>query len=326
MNPIDLLLDRPLRRTPTLAAAAVIFCGTSGCLATGAPGGEDTAGRGDHLDGSAYTLWIHGRNPSQSTTPGDYADFSYWGDASSASGQNPVAVNWDGVSHIADSNDGIRRALDCFCTGTRSCVVAAHSAGDVQIGYALSLYGATDRDVTDGVPDASGTCTSTGTTQVGWNVSWVAVAGGAAGGTELADLGYWAVSDPLTSDLRTSTARSLYDHDDTQGAVFYMYAGAKGAVYSGVLAGQDDSVIAYHSAGGLSDTGSFCNPGDWFCDSTLELGDAPSSKGGNPVPKWANHQVTFRDDGEANTHVTSGSWSGIAGVMRDDIASYTNGG
>jgi hypothetical protein len=312
-------------RILTLAAAAVIFCGTGGCLATGVPGdGDPTSHRGQELDGSSYTLWIHGRNTSQSTTPGDYADFSYWGDPSGAAGPNPMAVNWDGVSRIADTNDWIRRALDCFCTGASTCAVAAHSAGDVQIGYALDLYGGTDRAVTDGTPDATGTCTPTGATQVGWNISWVDVAGGASGGTELADLGYWAVSDPLTSDLTTSTARSLYDHDDTQGAMFYLFAGADGAVYSGLLPGQDDSVIAYHSSGGLSETGSFCNPGDWFCDSTLELGDAPSSKDGQPVPKWANHQVSLRDDAQAYTHVTSSAWTGIVEPMRDDIASTTN--
>jgi len=170
--------------------------------------------------------------------------------------------------------------------------------------------------VTDGQPDASGACGSTGATQVGWNIKWVAVAGGAAGGTELADLGYWAVSDPLTSDLRTDTARALYDHNDTQGLTFYMHAGAQGAVYSGLLPGQDDAVIAYHSAGGMSATGSFCNPGDWFCGGTLEYGADPSGK----VAKWAGHEVSLRDDQEAFDHYTGNAWGGIVGPMRDDVA------
>jgi hypothetical protein len=304
----------------TLATIIVNLCGAPACIAT-PTGGEsgDLGHRTDQVDADTYTLWIHGRISSGGTTRGDYGDFSYWGDASSASGPNPRAVNWDGRSRIAESNAVIRRALDCFCTGPRSCIVAAHSAGNVQIGYALDLFGATDRDVTDGVPDASGACTPTGSTQVGWNVQWVAVAGGAGGGTELADLGYWAVSDPLTSDLRTSTARSLYDHNDTQGVTFFMYAGAKGAIYSAILPGQDDSVIAYHSSGGLSQAGHFCNPGDWFCDGTLEYGDAPS---GN-VAKWANHVVSFRDDGEQHDHYTNNAWGGIVGPMRDDIAAST---
>lgn len=300
----------------TLAVAVVIFCGSLGCIAEPAGGtGDSFARRADGVEAETYTLYVHGRNASSSTTPGDYGDFSYWGSAGDAAGPNPRAVNWDGRSRISESNTWIRRALDCFCTGSRSCVVAAHSAGDAQIGYALSLFGGTDREVTDGVPDASGTCAGTGSTQVGWNITWVAVAGGAGGGTELADLGYWAVSDPLTSDLRTGTARSLYDHGETAGVTFYMYAGAKGTAYSGVLPGQDDEVIAYHSSGALSRTGSFCNPGDWFCDGALQYGDAASGH----VAKWGNHVVSFRDDDEAHNHYTANGWGGIVSPMRDDI-------
>src|SRR4051812_27050766 len=51
-----------------------------------------------------YSLWIHGRNTSQSTQPGNYADFSYWGPSSTAAGVNKKAVNWDGVSHISAQN------------------------------------------------------------------------------------------------------------------------------------------------------------------------------------------------------------------------------
>jgi hypothetical protein len=299
-----------------LAALVVILHGAPACIAAPEAEGAGVGRRADGVDAETYTLWIHGRTSSGGTTEGDYGDFSYWGPAASAAGPNPRAVNWDGRSRIAESNAAIRRALDCFCTGSRSCVVAAHSAGDAQIGYALDLYGASDREVTDGAPDASGACAGTGTTQVGWNIKWVAVAGGASGGTELADLGYWAVSDPLTGDLRTATARTLYDHNDTQGVTFYMYAGARGAVYSGVLPGQDDAVIAYHSSGGLSRVGSFCNPGDWGCDGTLEYGGDPSGD----VPKWDGHVVALRDDAEASDHYTGNAWGGIVGPMRDDVA------
>jgi hypothetical protein len=302
----------------TLALAANLL---GGCIA--APVDEDSpvGRRQDGISGTTYTLWIHGRNGSGAVAQqGNYADFSYWGPADTAGGQNPIAVNWDGRSRIADTNDVIRNALDCFCTGGNACVIAAHSAGDVQIGYALDLYGDTDRPVTDGVPDATGACGASGDTQTGWNITWAAVAGGASGGTELADLGYWAVSDPLTSDLRTTVARTMYDHNDTQGVSFYHYAGASGAVYSGALPGEDDSVIAYHSSGALSDVGSFCNPGDWFCDGTLELGTDGSSKDGGTVAKWASHQVTLRDDGEEYDHYTNGSWGGIVGPMLADVA------
>ena len=43
---------------------------------------------------------------------GNYADFTYWGPASTAAGVNKKAVNWDGYNHISDQNYLIRNALD----------------------------------------------------------------------------------------------------------------------------------------------------------------------------------------------------------------------
>ena len=167
-------------------------------------------------------------------------------------------------------------------------MAGVHSAGDIQIGYALSLHGGSSRSVKNATPDASGVCGNAGGTQTGWNIKWVDVASGAGGGSELADLGYW-LDDPLTADLRTGSARALYDHNNTQSLWFYMFAGAKGTLYSGILPGQDDEALSYHSTGGLSATGSFCNPGDWFCDGALELGTVGSSKGGAVIAKWSRH-------------------------------------
>ena len=87
-----------------------------------------------------YSLWINGRN-NPGVTPGNHADFTYWGPASVNAGVNKISVNWDGFSRVSDQNFRIRDALDCYCTGTNWCYVAAHSAGNLQIGYAMSLYG-----------------------------------------------------------------------------------------------------------------------------------------------------------------------------------------
>lgn len=266
-----------------------------------------------------YSLWIHGRNTSQNTKPGNYADFSAFGPSSVAAGVNKKSVNWDGVSRISTSNGGIRNALDCFCTGSNNCYIAAHSAGNAQIGYALSLYGASTRSVKVASPNASGVCSNSGTsTQVGWNIFFVDVGGGAAGGSELANVGDWAVSDPLTSDLKTATMRSLYNHNTTQGRSFYMFAGAKGTLYSGTLPGQDDEAVAYHSSGGMSNTGSFCNPGDLFCDGTLQTGTG----GTGSVAKWAFHSVKVRDDAEQFIHTADGTWGGIMGAVRSDMVTF----
>lgn len=265
-----------------------------------------------------YTLWVHGRNTGTPTQAGNYADFSYWGPASTAAGVNQKAVNWNGTGRIADTNGGIRTALDRFCTGGNWCYVGLHSAGGAQIGYALSLYGTSTRNVTD--PDSG---VANGQTQTGWNIKWVGAAATAAGGTELADMGYWAVSDYLTNDLRTGTIRPMYNHGATAGVKVYMFAGASGTLYSGTLPGQDDEVVAYHSALGAASTGSICNWSDWFCDYYLKLDSSAnvvwysSSKS-----LYANHAPRYVDQSESYNHYTGGNWGGIVSVMRPWMATY----
>jgi hypothetical protein len=260
-----------------------------------------------------YTLWINGRNGGG--TIGNYDSFTYWGPASTAAGVNKKAVNWDGYNSIASQNYRIRYALDCFCTGSNWCYIATHSAGDLILGYTLANYGGSARMKKNAAPNSSGICAnSDGTSQTGWNIKWVRAAGSAAGGSELADYGSWAVSDPLTQDLKTTTARAMYNHNVTRGIWFYMYAGARGAAYSAILPGQDDEVVAYHSAGGVagSSGGAYCNPSDWFCND-LTLGTS-NNQGGSA--KWSYHSVSFRDDGESYNHYTNGNWEGIVSVVR----------
>jgi hypothetical protein len=265
-----------------------------------------------------YSLWINGRNGGGQV--GNHLDFAAWGPSSVEAGVNKRAVNWDGYNRISVTNGRVRDALDCYCTGPNWCYVAAYSAGDNQIGYALSLYGGTERQVRNGVPNGSGVCGATGGTQTGWNIRWVMVAAGAAGGTELANLGSWAVSDPLTADLKTTTARAMYDHNQTRAKWFYMYAGARGGASSSVLPGQDDGVVAYHSTGGVSGSGgaSFCNPRDWFCND-LTLGSGPNEGG---RPKWSHHTVQFRDDAQAYDHSVRGNWQGVVSRMRADMETH----
>ena len=266
-----------------------------------------------------YTLWIHGKNGG-GTQRGNYADFSNWGPTTAAAGVNKKAVNWDGRQKISVENFRIRDALDCFCTGTNWCYIAVHSAGDLQIGYTLSMYGGSARYKKNAVPNSTGVCGNTdGTTQVGWNIKWVDVASGAGGGSELADNGEWATSDAIVGDLVTSTARAMFNHNTTRSVWFNMFAGAKGTAYSGILSGQDDEAVAYHSTGGVSVKGGFCNPGDWFCDGTLNTGTAATSNG---KAKWSYHTVKFRDDGEAHNHYQNGNWENIVGVVRADVATY----
>ena len=260
-----------------------------------------------------YTLWINGRTGGG--TVGDYNSFTYWGPASTAAGVNKKAGNWDGRSSIASQSPRIRDALDCFCTGANWCYIATHSAGDLILGYTLANHGGSARSKKNAVANGGGVCGNTdGSTQTGWNIKWVRAASGAGGGSELSDAGSWAVSEPLVQDLKTSTARAMYNHNDTRNIWFYMYAGAKGTLYSGVLPGQDDEAVAYHSSGGVSGSagGSYCNPSDWLCND-LALGTA-ANEGGST--KWHDHSVAFRDDGEAYNHYANGNWGGIVFVVR----------
>jgi hypothetical protein len=261
-----------------------------------------------------YTLWINGRTGGGQI--GNYADFSYWGPATVDAGINKKAANWDGRSSIASQSGILRNALDCFCTGNNWCYIATHSAGDLLIGYTLANYGGSMRMKKNAAPNASGVCgNSDGTAQSGWNIKWVASAAGSGGGSELADVGAWTTSEPLVQDLRVTTARAMYNHNDTRGVLFFMYAGADGDWRtSAILPGQDDGVQAYHSAGAVSGSsgGSYCNPSDWFCND-LTLGNSPVEGG---RAKWTNHWVAFRDDGENYNHYTGGHWGGIVGVMR----------
>jgi hypothetical protein len=263
-----------------------------------------------------YTLWINGRTGGGIV--GNYDSFNYWGPASVPAGVNKKSVNWDGRSSIASQNHRIRDALDCFCTGNNWCYIAAHSAGDLMIGYALANYGGSERMKKNAVPDQNGVCGNlggrAGASQTGWNIKWVRVAAGSGGGSELADIGAWTTSEPLVQDVKTSTARAMYNHNETRGIWFYMYAGARGTLYSFILPGQDDEVEAYHSAGGVAGNSgrTLCNPGDWFCND-LTLGDGPNHGGST---KWAFHSVAFRDDGEDYRHYTEGNWGGITSVVR----------
>jgi hypothetical protein len=263
-----------------------------------------------------YSLWINGRTGGGAI--GNYNDFSYFGPAEVPAGVNKKSVNWDGRSGIASQSGIVRNALDCFCTGTNWCYIAVHSAGELLIGYTLANYGGTDRPVTNAQPDGAGVCTGgTGGTQAGWNIHWVRTAAGSAGGSELADIGAWTTSEPLAQQQKVATSRALYNHNDTRNIWFYRYAGAAGALYSFVLPGQDDEVVAYHSSGGVSGSGggAYCNPGDWFCKD-LTYGSGPNQGG---RAKWSFHSVVFRDDGEDYGHYTGRNWGGITSLVRRDM-------
>jgi hypothetical protein len=278
------------------------------------------AGAASLAEATNYTLWINGRN--NEAVVGNYNDFRYFGPVTTGAGINKKSANWDGYSSVAVQSGHIRNALDCFCTGGNWCYVATHSAGDMIMGYTLAQYGGSSRRVRNPNAAASnGVCSVAGSAaQTGWNIKWVRSAAGSAGGSELADVGRWTTGEDLVHEHKVTRARAMYNHNETRNVWFYMYAAASGKFWSGLLPGQDDEVVAYHSAGGVAGAagGAYCNAGDWFCD-TLTFGPG-ANEGGRP--KWANHSVVFRDDGEDYRHYTRGNWEGIVGVMRADVQEF----
>lgn len=321
-----------------------------------------------------YSLYIHGYSPlcpTISRGPGqvclsatahtppaapDYGDFFYFTKpgGTAAAGANPRAVNWNGQEYVSVTNKYVVNALDCYCTGSNWCYIAAHSTGDTQIAYALDKFGGTTRSVK--TPDSSGgssdgTCQNVGTgaTQTGWNIKWVDVAGGAAGGSELANIGNWLdrrtnditggvvqLDHTILNDLKPANARSsnFFNHNNTRGRMFYMFTGAQNFVSASLLPGQDDGVVAYHSAGGVSgDVRSYCNPwwtGDLFCDGTLTSGtDSVSCGWFCSRSKWTNHSVSYRDTYSDLLHMDlmgtafdQQNWGELLTMLRNDMATY----
>ncbi len=316
----------PLRTTTKLLAAAALLLTAPAASAAN------------------YSLWIHGYSPLRVTNAGTYNDYAYFGPADRAAGVNKRAVSWGGQDNIANTNVYVRRALDCYCTGSNWCYIAGHSTGDMQIAYALSLYGGGTRGVkTPDTASADGTCQAApnAPTQTGWNIKWIDVSGGAAGGSELAPIGNWVdkntdslvnLSHPVLVDLDPSRARSFFDHNQTRGVMFYMFAGAKGTLYSSQLPGQDDQVVAYHSSGAVSGSvESWCNSsGDTFCHGELTYGTTKAEGWyfNSDRSKWTNHYVQFVDTYENYKHLPWSTalglqdWGDIISLERQDMVTY----
>ena len=268
-----------------------------------------------------YTLWIHGKNGG-GTQIGNYADFSYWGPASAAAGVNKKAVNWDGspeASAARTPTSATRWTASAPApTGATSPCTARVTCRSATRCRSTAAPRATRRTP----PPTPAACAATRTaprrragTSSGW--TWPRARAAAASWPTTVT---GPLSEPIVGDLVTTTARAMYNHNTTRSMWFYMFAGAKGTLYSGILPGQDDEAVAYHSTGGVSGSagGAYCNPGDWFCN---DLTTGSGACEGNHA-KWSFHTVDFRDDGEEYTHSGNGNWEGIVSKVRADVATY----
>jgi hypothetical protein len=204
-----------------------------------------------------YSIYLHGFTGLSSCgqTPSGWC---YWNNTQQP-GINPIAVNYNGTQHLSQSSPAVKSVLDSKCMGSNWCYIAAHSMGDAMIGYLEALY-----------PGR-------------WNIYWVDAAGGAPGGSELANAVDWANSavQSLTgygygaiSDLTTGTMRGLYNHDalgDSISGAVYTFVGGDWATYDNGFfpGGGNDIVVAYHSSahwrniGGYQGAPTSCNTSNW---------------------------------------------------------------
>ena len=152
--------------------------------------------------------------------------------------------------------------LNTYCRTGNRCIIVCHSMGCLTTGYVLDKWGSS------------------------FNVIRVAALAAAEGGSELANvgsgitlmsgiLGIVAIQSWMSAvpRLTTAGARGVYDHNDNGGALFYHTAGYKTGVGSILLPGEDDNVVAYHSACGMRDIkgyekdqcGTFTGRTCWLC-------------------------------------------------------------
>jgi len=202
-----------------------------------------------------YTLWISWSRWQIHTQAGNYADFSYWGPATTAAGcQQEGGQLGTAPSESAPRTVAFETPSTASVLGATGATIAATSAGDLQnSGYALSLYGGSTRYKKSPTPNASGVCGNLdGTTQTGWNIKWVDVASGASGGSELADYG-------LLGDERASGERPGHHHragliQPQHHRSLWLYPLSREPRHPvlQLLPGQDDEAVAYHSTGGVS--------------------------------------------------------------------------
>lgn len=164
------------------------------------------------------------------------------GRVASISGWTSVDTWVDQRTSFTTAVNQVVQRLDQYCRSGNTCRLYGYSNGAAALSKALSVYGNGQ-----------------------WNIAYVMTVGSAEGGSELASTGWLAEvlgGCAMASQITTSNYRNGWNHHDTDGKPFYMLAGYKAfsgvkAPTSALLPGEDDGVVAMHSAGGYATTGSW---------------------------------------------------------------------
>lgn len=207
------------------------------CLAAGA-GTADAAIRNLFYGGTCSTNWA------------DAAKFSDGSESIDIYGFWPGEETWNiTVRQTASTSEAVadlKARLDSLCTGSDYCYLFTYSQGGAIYSKLASTYASN------------------------WNIVEVYVTGNNEGGSELAAADWFAeltLGCSYASAVKPANNRPAtgWNHNDTNGKIIRQFVGNIGAghllwyVTSGLLPGEDDGVVSFHSATGRTTTGSYSN-------------------------------------------------------------------
>jgi len=215
-------------------------------------------------------IFVHGRSGDHCGT-GTTDVNNYWGNSSNVDGgYEKHFVGYDGASDPRTTGNcraqtNLLTVLGTQCTGDNTCTVICHSAGCYAMDYFTYKYPKYDI-----------------------NVNYILASAAATGGSELANLKFWSDSG-MVGALKTGNARS-FNHNITAGIGRWHMAGHEGYggvsyITSGMLPGEDDGAVSYHSSCGKNSTTMWVGRSWWNWSGTSSDWDECKSDGRN----WDGH-------------------------------------
>ncbi len=192
-----------------------------------------------HVGGICSTDWTSGKKTG--------VPLGEWSDVDS------IDAKVDQRSSMAQAVFDLKSELDRSCTDENWCYLHGYSNGAAVISKTLATY-----------------------EEERWNILWVLTASSNEGGSELsggslAQLGdTLGLSCELAAHISPTDHRSAWNHDDTNGNIFYSIGGYREWWYTGSVPDffdndTNDGAVAAHSSAGLNDTYSVPDDEPWMC-------------------------------------------------------------
>jgi hypothetical protein len=179
----------------------------------------------------------------------------YW------AGETSISASVNQTSSMSTAVADLKTQLDTYCLNGNLCYIYAWSNGGAVMSKVLATY------------------------DTAWNIGYIYTSSNNEGGSELASgdwLSEFLAGCSLASYVRPGNFRTAWNHNDTNGKVFYQVAGDIGPSWalwyatSGLLPGDDDGIVALHSAGGAT-----CGGSSSGCSVTNMCSAA----------RWSNHSI-----------------------------------